>query len=218
MRPQRPRLRLLLVSLLSLASLGALAVARPPLTGTVWSHGDDLALATAWIIASIASAWLFLATGACVLALGFARPRLARRLVPVLPLGIRRLVEVAIVGSCLTIPALSTPALAHPHIAAVVVDDQPVVRSPIPRPDPLTDVAPTPSPLPQHVVVHADDSLWLIARASLIRVVGTQPGDIEVARYWRAVIAANRSTLRSGDPSLIFPGEIVSLPRPSTVS
>jgi hypothetical protein len=239
-RPQRPRLRLVLVTLVALASLGALVVARPQLSGTFWSRGDDLALAVAWFVAVTASAWLFVATGACLLALGFARPRLARRLAPTLPFGIRRLVEVAIVGSCLAIPALPAPALGPPRVSAVVVDDQPVVRAPEtsmpttlvpttpapttpapaanPRPDPPPAAVTTPSELPQHVVVRAGDSLWLIARASLTQVSGTRPDDTDVARYWHAVIAANRSTLRSGDPGLIFPGEIIALPCPSTVS
>jgi hypothetical protein len=223
MRPRRPRLRLLLVTLLALASLGALVVARPPPTGTVWSRGDDLALLVAWFVAVTASAWLFVATGACLLALGFARPRIARRLAPTLPFGIRRLVEVAIVGSCLAIPALPAPALGPLRVVAVVVDDQPVVRTPeipapIPRADPAPAAVPPPLGLPQHVVVRAGDSLWLIARASLTRVSGTRPDDADVARYWHAVIAANRSTLRSGDPGLIFPGEIVALPRSWAVS
>ena len=33
-----------------------------------------------------------------------------------------------------------------------------------------------------------------------------------IARYWQRLIAANRTTLRSGDPSLIFPGEVITLP------
>ncbi len=70
----------------------------------------------------------------------------------------------------------------------------------------------------QHVVVRAGDSLWLLARTTLTHATGSLPGDSAVARYWRAVIDANRSTLRSGDPSLIFPGEMVVLPAPSTVS
>ncbi|MDP9334735.1 MAG: hypothetical protein M3Q30_15710 [Actinomycetota bacterium] len=235
MRQHRPRLRLVLVTLLALASLGALVVAHPRLSATVWSRGDDLALAVAWFVAVTASAWLFVATGACLLALGLARPRLAGRLASTLPFGIRRLVEVAIVGSCLAIPALPAPALGPPRVSAVVVDDQPVVRAPetsvpttpapttlvpapIPRPDPAPATGPTPSELPPYVVVRAGDSLWLIARASLMRVSGTRPDDTAIARYWHAVIAANRSTLRSGNPGLIFPGEIVALPRPSGVS
>jgi len=222
-RTHRPRLRLVLVTFFALASLGALVGARPLLSGTVWSRGDDLALAVAWFVAVTASAWLFVATGSCLVALGFARPRLARRLASTLPVGIRRLVEVAIVGSCLTIPALPAPALGSPRLAATVVSDQPVVRAPeasapLPRPEPAPSAGPAPSDLPPHVVVRAGDNLWLIARASLTRVSATRPDDTEVARYWLAVIAANRSTLQSGNPSLIFPGEIVALPRPFRVS
>jgi nucleoid-associated protein YgaU len=88
----------------------------------------------------------------------------------------------------------------------------------MPRPDPAPSARPAPSELPPHVVVRAGDNLWLIARASLARVSTTRPDDADVARYWLAVIAANRSTLRSGNPSLIFPGEIVALPRPFRVS
>ena len=62
------------------------------------------------------------------------------------------------------------------------------------------------------VVVRPGDNLWLIARARLEHVSGVRPTDAQVARYWSAVIAANRATLRSGDPSLIYPGEIVALP------
>ena len=231
----RARLRLVLVTLFALVSLGALVVARPRLSGTFWSRADDLALAVAWFVAVTASAWLFVATGASLVALGFDRPRLAHRLASTLPVGIRRLVEVAIVGSCLTIPALPAPALGPARFAAAVVGDQPVVRAPetsqpnttppttaapalIPRPDPAPSAGPAPSELPPRVVVRAGDSLWLIARASLTRVSATRPDDTAVARYWLAVIGANRSTLRSGNPSLIFPGEIVALPRPFRVS
>jgi nucleoid-associated protein YgaU len=66
--------------------------------------------------------------------------------------------------------------------------------------------------------VRAGDSLWLIARARLTDASGRAPGETEVANYWRAVIAANRPTLRSGDPSLIYPGEILVLPPVSAVS
>jgi hypothetical protein len=62
------------------------------------------------------------------------------------------------------------------------------------------------------VVVRPGDNLWVIARAELGRRTGTTPDDGEVARYWHAVVDANRTTLRSGNPSLIFPGEIVALP------
>jgi nucleoid-associated protein YgaU len=64
-------------------------------------------------------------------------------------------------------------------------------------------------------VVKPGDNLWQIARAELIRARGTErPDDAEIAPYWRRVITANRATLRSGDPSLIFPGEVVAVPFP----
>jgi nucleoid-associated protein YgaU len=206
------------------------------------------------------------------------RARLARNL----PLGIRRLVELAVVASCLSVPALPAYA-AHPASGFVV--DQPVVRAPhalaLPSPPASTRVsaphfttapastvapksttappstkrlapAPTPAssapvvvepsaharsgslprsedapaaptsgdtgPAAQRVVVRAGDNLWVIARTALFDASHTQPDDHDVARYWTLVIAVNRSTLRSGDPSLIFPGEVVTLPPVPAVS
>jgi hypothetical protein len=62
------------------------------------------------------------------------------------------------------------------------------------------------------VVVRPGDNLWVIARDALVRTAGASPDDARIARYWHAVIEANRSTLRSGNPALVFPGEIVTLP------
>ncbi|HEV7524242.1 MAG TPA: hypothetical protein VGP92_04715 [Acidimicrobiia bacterium] len=219
---RRPRLRLALVMLLALAAVGALVAVRPPVTDALWSHGDDLTLAVAWTLALAASAWLVLAAGACLLALGFARPQLARRLAPLLPVGLRRLVEVAIVSACIAVPALPASATDPPPTTTLVLADLPVVRAVAaveraPEPAP----APTPrasAPVADRVVVRPGDNLWLIARAALARADGARPADSETAHYWRAVVAANRSTLRSGDPSLIFVGEIVTLPPPATVS
>jgi hypothetical protein len=53
----------------------------------------------------------------------------------------------------------------------------------------------------------AGDNLWSIAAAH----IGARRA-ADVAPYWRQVVDANRSTLRSGDPNLIFPGELVALP------
>lgn len=64
-----------------------------------------------------------------------------------------------------------------------------------------------------HVVVPGDH-LWGIA-ASHLRALDVEPGEprpSSVARYWSLVITANRAALRSGDPSLIFPGETIVLP------
>jgi nucleoid-associated protein YgaU len=59
------------------------------------------------------------------------------------------------------------------------------------------------------------DNLWTISRDHLARVTGRHASDLsdhEIATYWLRVIAANRASLRSGDPDLIFPGESIQLP------
>ena len=56
--------------------------------------------------------------------------------------------------------------------------------------------------------VATGDSLWVIAERQL-----SSTDDLDtVSAYWRQLMAANSTTLRSGDPNLIYPGEIISLP------
>ena len=220
----RPRSRLLLVLLVALAALAALLGARPRLTNDFWARGDDLALVTAWTIAVLTSAWLFAVTAACLVAVAAGRPRLARRLAAVLPSGIRRTLEVAIVTACVALPAVPAGAVDAPHVWVATVDDQPVVRAPARRDPPP---APTESaPVPQATPPPTRPEPGRIARVR--RTARRQPlahraaaldgdsaapvDDSAVARYWRDVIRVNRPTLRSGDPSLIFPGEMITLP------
>ena len=62
-----------------------------------------------------------------------------------------------------------------------------------------------------HVVV-AGDNLWTIAAAHLDTAAGPAGDPGHIAAYWQKVIEANSGTLRSGDPNLIYPGEIIALP------
>jgi nucleoid-associated protein YgaU len=61
-----------------------------------------------------------------------------------------------------------------------------------------------------HVVVR-HDNLWSIAAARLEHA-GSAADDAAIARYWHRVITRNETRLRSGNPNLIFPGEVIWLP------
>lgn len=61
-------------------------------------------------------------------------------------------------------------------------------------------------------VVAKADNMWVIAERHLADVMGRQPTDAETATYWSHMIEVNRPLIRSGDPDLIFPGEIIVCP------
>jgi hypothetical protein len=111
-----------------------------------------------------------------------------------------------------SVPAPDAPFVRAPATPPPIAPSAPAVARAIPAPAPT--LAPNPSAPRLHVVV-AGDNLWRIAAAEVQRVSGVaRPSDAATATYWRALIAANVSTLRSGDPSLIYPGEVVTLPAP----
>lgn len=58
------------------------------------------------------------------------------------------------------------------------------------------------------VIVERGDHLWKISA----RHLGSDVSNDEIAPYWREVVDVNTPNLRSGDPDLIFPGEIVTMP------
>ncbi|MCH7901297.1 MAG: hypothetical protein IH818_10350 [Acidobacteria bacterium] len=62
------------------------------------------------------------------------------------------------------------------------------------------------------VIVAKGDHLWKISGHHLHRVLGRQATNVEISPYWRRVIETNRTNLISGDPDLIYPGEVVTLP------
>lgn len=63
----------------------------------------------------------------------------------------------------------------------------------------------------QYTVVPGDN-FWVIAERHLETQLGRQASLDEIRTYWLKVIDANRSVIRSGDPNLIFPGEVFTLP------
>jgi nucleoid-associated protein YgaU len=60
----------------------------------------------------------------------------------------------------------------------------------------------------ESVVVAKGDHLWKISA----RHLGDEATDDQIAPYWRDMIEVNTPHLRSGDPDLIYPGEVVELP------
>lgn len=66
----------------------------------------------------------------------------------------------------------------------------------------------TTEPAPRSVVVVRGDHLWKISA----RHLGAGARNEQIAPYWRLVVTVNTPHLRSGDPDLIYPGEVVDLP------
>jgi hypothetical protein len=59
------------------------------------------------------------------------------------------------------------------------------------------------------------DNLWDLAAARLAARPASPSATVpEIAAYWVRVCLANRPTLRSGNPGVIYPGETVELPAP----
>ena len=65
---------------------------------------------------------------------------------------------------------------------------------------------------PGSVVVEPGDHLWKISAAHLETLLGRPAQPDVVTPYWLSVIEVNRDQLHSGDPDLIYPGELISLP------
>src|SRR6266545_1643123 len=115
---------------------------------------------------------------------------------------------------------------APPRTTAPPGSTAPETRPPTTTTPPTTTAPPggnQPSPSPQppegqptrsHRVVQGDN-LWTISRDHLAAVTNRRSSDLsdhEIATYWLRVIAVNRSSLRSGNPDVIFPDELIMLP------
>lgn len=70
----------------------------------------------------------------------------------------------------------------------------------------------TPTTTSTSYTVVSGDNFWAIAKAHVQANLGHEPTNAEVANYWVKLIDANKANIRSGDPDLIFPGEVFTLP------
>src|SRR6266508_2277264 len=98
--------------------------------------------------------------------------------------------------------ALETVPDPAPPTAPPAPDPSPVPAEP--APPPAASPPTPPAPIGAPYVVAPGDSLWTIA-------ANRTAGD-EVDAYWTRLVDANRDTLRSGNPNLIYPGEVLELP------
>lgn len=100
-----------------------------------------------------------------------------------------------------------------PHLEPIQDTDSPSSDQPTsPVADPVVDGAQSHS-----VTVRRGDHLWNLSERHLVAVLGRSDlGEHEIARYWVRVIDANRDTIRSRNPDLIYPGEIIVLPPVAT--
>jgi hypothetical protein len=108
-----------------------------------------------------------------------------------------------------TTPGPPEPSLQEPNSSTDVA----VQPAPITNP-PVTVVTAATSTTEATYTVERGDNLWTISASYLRNSINSEPTIAEIDGYWRAVIEANRDTLRSGDPNLIYPGELVTLPAP----
>jgi hypothetical protein len=81
---------------------------------------------------------------------------------------------------------------------------------------PLPPAAPPPAPDTNatHTVVRGEH-LWSIGAAHLAMTTGRAVRDLtaaDIAPYWVRVVEMNRGRLQSGNPNLVYPGEVLELP------
>jgi hypothetical protein len=118
----------------------------------------------------------------------------------------------ASIASLPTAPERASPPTPPPPSAPAEQTAGPET-SPPPPPAASTDVS--------FVVVTPGDDLWSLSADALGRATGRASDtlrDDEIGRYWIAVCDANRSSLRSGDVNVVYPGEVVVLPPTREVS
>lgn len=196
------------------------------------------ALAAAFRVAGLAVAyWLAASTLAYLVAM-LSRAPAALRAVGWMTIGpVRRLVDRLAAGALAVSLAMPAGASTSPGYVPVPAGDSPQASTtttqpavpvvaipdllylpvvPLADPDPLPVVRVVDTPVLQavEIVVRPGDNMWRLAEQRLAELLGRPPVDSEIAPFWLQVIAANVGRIRSGDPDLIFPGEVLVIPAP----
>ena len=202
---------------------------------------QDAVAALLRLAATAAAWWLLTTTGLYLVARLTRVPAMVRTLEWTTPRVVRRLIDRAVALSVIASLAGGTAAFAGggnpPAPVVAVVGGQPGIllppgtrpgakpqpsSEPFPLPAPVPQVAPVPKSSapgegaappgpPDRHTVQRGDNLWTIAANHLADSRITRSNG-RIAPYWRELIQDNHSSLRSGNPDLIFPGETVVLP------
>ncbi len=157
-------------------------------------------------------------------------PALARRLATVhIPIPVRPLAVLLMMVSTTAILARPKPAVATvPPPIVRLVDEAPPPTEEVETPTDAAEhatAASTPGrsdrtprvrterkqPNSDVYVVEPGDSLWRIAASVLHSNGEGDPSSADIARFWPAIYAANRSLI-GDDPNLIFPGQQLLIP------
>jgi len=200
--------------------IGALGCASVVLLrSTSWPGAGDPAAATmavAQVVAGVLAAYLAVAS---VLAIRLPRlaPRFVQRLVAAAIGTTMVLTPVAVGAAPQRVPTPSDAPVLH----KIADDSSPTTtvatappgsgRDPVPERYEIPPSSPVATPTGE-VVVAPGDHLWGIAERTLTERLGRAPTDAEIAPYWSRLIEDNRDLLATGDPDLIFAGQVFRLP------
>lgn len=197
---------------------------------------DGVVLASWWATTSLA-AWLVSSVILWSIALRSKQPRTARFAARFALPGTRKLAESALALALMVAPAACTAGASEAPTLSLVAQGAVVETSSATSLPPIAPTTTTSAPQAESVEVADDlspavadqdstvrgdppppyevqcgDNLWEIAESQLSVQLGRGPSSSEVAPYWRELVNLNRGSLRSGEPDLIFPGELIALP------
>lgn len=182
---------------------------------------EDAVIALVRLAALVTAGYLVVTTALYALATITRVPALIRGVRIVTLPSVRRVVDGALAATLVastaslaftTAPASAQTSRASAHAYVPVVataSDADAGYVPTPAGDPPS------APATSVYVVRTGDNLWTIAAHHLAKreeVPAAQISVADVAGFWRELVELNASSLASGDPNVIFPGETIALP------
>jgi hypothetical protein len=196
---------------------------------------EDALASIVWLAAVGCAIWLTASTLLYLTARASRVPALIRSIEWMTLPTVRKVTEGALAALLVTSTIATTPVRADPPSPVVVVVDEDggllppgLVRSDQAtweeiHPAEETEIPPLPAlpyeaePIaedtrPAMISVQTGDNLWTMSRRHLAEVLDRRPDNQEIAPYWRRVIAHNQPNLISGNPDLIYAGEVIAMP------